>query len=533
MALRGQSELEPRTPNRRVRARDDLDTRPVMMLIFGAGASNACLDMPMEGLSGQPPLTDWLLSFEEHDDYRGFSAQFRSTAIVRDRVAQLRNQGVSGSLEELLERVRSDAGEDPNLKIGLMAFRWYLQGLINWCGDRMDAADEGRTLYLSVLDRLLAWRRRHDYRLALVTFNYDMLIERALEHLGWTFSSSASYVGRDVGLFKVHGSVNFGRVLSSDTFGELSLPTPLDVIRLAPDLDETGHIGVVAEVGRATFYDEEINEPYTIAPAISVPVLSKPGFELPKAHLSTLRKWLPYVFRLVSIGWKARELEFREELSAIPARIPIEVVTKSAKGTADAAARLREAGLIGPLGERPGGFREWVTGGAFDSLLMSTDGASVEPGGSTKLDLSLPRRSRTRPSNKVPPVRPDLRVQLDSTFEYSKLTEFRLSVANAGAVFAVDAALNIHTFKSGEHRWWSSPFFDLGPGERRVFESVHAESGASGQRLRKLTDGLANEASAVAFQDSDGNRYRRTRQGTRTKLDFASAEAPSPEWAPW
>ncbi len=180
---------EPRMQHaqRRSAKTTEEDHRPVILVVFGAGASNGCLDTPMDGLSGQPPLTDWLLQFDEHPDYRPYAAQFRSTAIIRDRVTQLRNQGVTGSLEEILERVRSDAGDDPTLIIGLMAFRWYLQGLIHWCGEKMDAADEGRTLYLSVLDRLTAWRRASDCRLALVTFNYDMLVERALEHLGWTF----------------------------------------------------------------------------------------------------------------------------------------------------------------------------------------------------------------------------------------------------------------------------------------------------------------------------------------------------------
>jgi len=117
--------------------------------------------------------------------------------------------------------------------------------------------------------------------------------------------------------------------------------------------------------------------------------------------------------------------------------------------------------------------------------------------------------------------------------EYSNLSEIRVTASNVGAVFALDATINVHTFVSNEHRWWSSPTFDLGPGESRVFEKAQLDPSAAGQRLRKLTDSLGTEGIAVAFQDSDGGRYRRIGTGSQHSLEFVPAEAQPPDWSPW
>ncbi len=324
-------------------------------------------------------------------------------------------------------------------------------------------------------------------------------------------------------------------MLEDAAFADVFNPSPGDVIRLAPEVIERSHVTVIGEVNRATFTDEEVQEPYTIAPAISVPVLSKPGFELPSDHLRTLRAWLPDVAYIASVGWKARELEFREELSRIRGKPQIEVVTKTAKGTADTAARLREAGLTGPIKERPGGFRQWVSEDGLSNFLTSVDAVVAErkaaPGSPPAVDAEPELESDQRVS--PPRVKPDVRLQVEVSEEFSNLTQVRVVASNVGAVFALDTIINVAAFTSGEHRWWSSPTFDLAPREKRTFEVAHLESGPDGQRHRKLTDGLGNDIAAVAFQDSDGGRYRGIRRGTNRLLEYVPSEAPAPDWSPW
>ena len=128
----------------------------------------------------------------------------------------------------------------------------------------------------------------------------------------------------------------------------------------------------------------------------------------------------------------------------------------------------------------------------------------------------------------VPENRPYVRVEVEVREEYANLTDLQVTVTNAGTVPALAIAANHHRFSSGEHRWWSSPEFDLPPGSTRTFRDAHAEAGSGGQRYRRLTDGIPVDCTAVTYQDVAGNHCLTVHSLGRTTTSISPAGEASP-----
>jgi hypothetical protein len=127
--------------------------------------------------------------------------------------------------------------------------------------------------------------------------------------------------------------------------------------------------------------------------------------------------------------------------------------------------------------------------------------------------------------------RPYVRVEVEVIDEYANLTSLNVHVTNAGASPALGVTVNHHRFSSGEHRWWSSPVFDLPAGGSREFGDVHAEAGAHGQRYRKISDGLAPDVTAAVFHDVHGKTYRVSDVPGSSETTVGPDGKERPDWA--
>jgi hypothetical protein len=129
----------------------------------------------------------------------------------------------------------------------------------------------------------------------------------------------------DFKLFKLHGSVNWGRRLKApfDTSDpDHSLQTVIgELIQNADRLNLSSDFEMVSEPKRRLFPPEKYNV-VPLFPAIAIPVMTKLNYECPDDHLSCLKNLLPQARTILSIGWRGMEKHFLKMLAESLAKNP-------------------------------------------------------------------------------------------------------------------------------------------------------------------------------------------------------------------
>lgn len=169
------------------------------MVIFGAGASyDSHSSSPPRGFprgEARPPLANELFL-----NLPAFRNHLRKYPRCRPLIPLLEN---APNVEEVLGAWQANA-DDMRLR-QLAAIRYYLRDLIYTCQREWDAFTRGISNYATVLDQV-----RSQPKIALVTFNYDTMIEGALADLKVGVGSMDSYLAdRRFKLFKLHGSIDW------------------------------------------------------------------------------------------------------------------------------------------------------------------------------------------------------------------------------------------------------------------------------------------------------------------------------------
>ena len=213
----------------------------------------------------------------------------------------------------------------------------------------------GVTNYLTLLDEIER-SRNPDEPTLLVTFNYDTLLDRALDDLGVPLTTIEQYVSSDrFKLIKVHGSVNWVRKV---TLNRLASGVSVfdQVIDRAADLPLIGRHELVGGFCAA---DSLGGSP--VLPALAIPVQTKQEYECPAEHLQELRKLLPRVDKLLVIGWRANEQTFLKLLAAsLQSDLRGMVVSGNETESNDTANRLNGAGINGVFQRADWGFTDLI-----------------------------------------------------------------------------------------------------------------------------------------------------------------------------
>lgn len=170
----------------------------MLMVIFGAGASyDSSLDFPppqpqgggyatVTGTPAAPPdpREAWRppLATELFRDPNGVFGDIVANNRYRKLLPilpRLRQPSKSRSVEQELESWQAEAGADPERKRQLFAVRYYLHDLLQKVSDEWLKHTSGVTNYVNLLDQI---RHLNPPRgaVCLVTFNYDLLLDRAL-----------------------------------------------------------------------------------------------------------------------------------------------------------------------------------------------------------------------------------------------------------------------------------------------------------------------------------------------------------------
>lgn len=272
----------------------------LLLVIFGAGASyDSSGPVPREPKSLAPPLAKDLL--ERHFD--PFAVSLPASRPIINRLRSRMSQGNPTSLEVELARFIEEAAGSPEFRQQLVAFRFYLHRVIEHTVSDWLAYTGGFTHYLTLLGRLYEWHLATRSRVRLATFNYDTMLEQALESFfsDWRFVKPHAYIERDdFRLYKLHGSTTWSRVIEAHrTQGEPMVDAALDYARAR--LPTGGRIE-----GWRPKENVDTDGALTL-PAMAVPMAAKTEFECPQDHLDALRAELPSVTHVLIVGWRAAE----------------------------------------------------------------------------------------------------------------------------------------------------------------------------------------------------------------------------------
>lgn len=339
----------------------------MILVILGAGASyDSCPSRPPGAFPRssepfRPPLAAEL---------------FLDSAIVRDALSRfpechplvpyLQNIPAETTLEHVLDGLQGEAAADPERHRQLAAIRFYLQYVISDYEERWKTITQGMTNYVTLLDQLR--RCRGDEPVCLVTFNYDRLLETALQSLGIAMRTLPDYISReDFQLFKLHGSVHWGREVHTAINAARGAWDMLrELIQRAAEIEVSGTFRMVD--GQPVSKLDKV----ALFPAIAIPVETKSGFECPAEHLTTLKNQLPQVSKAILIGWRGTEQHFLQFFKEhVRHEIPMCAVARDRQEAEEVLARLRASGLKVAAAPSHFAFTEFVVRRGAESFLRS------------------------------------------------------------------------------------------------------------------------------------------------------------------
>jgi hypothetical protein len=283
---------------------------PMLMVIFGAGASYDSANPDEYGR--HMPLAKDLIA----PAYNPVAAHYPASRAVIGHVRRQINDDSAVSLERALATFEGNAANSFERQAQLVAFRFYLRELISSQTQNCLSATNGYTYYLDLFNRLHDWQRQSGEPVRIVTFNYDTLIEDALETVvtGWRFTSQADYLKRqDWKLMKLHGSVTWCRMV------EQPLGNDLTNLEQAMELANNWRFESedILPFRMWTTENLDVAPDEVRVPALAVPMENKTRFECPHAHVDAVWKCMPEVHRLIICGWRAAERHAVELLNAV------------------------------------------------------------------------------------------------------------------------------------------------------------------------------------------------------------------------
>src|SRR5882724_8032071 len=278
----------------------------MLLVIFGAGASyDSVAHLPPSAVNDalhnpeRPPLANQLF-----DNRPIFVKAMREFPEVIPLASPLRRSGVI--VEAELAKLKEQSKTYPPARQELAAIRFYLHSALWECQKKWHEKHNNITNFTALLRELKRWRYETNERACLVTFNYDTMVEQAMDLvLGCKFRSFSEYISQDnFALIKLHGSIDWGLEIAEQVSG------PQDIIHRVDKL-------TVTQTYRRVLRPPMVLESGPIGlPALSIPVENKDEFNCPPEHVEELERCIPDVTKIITIGWRATEAEFLKKLKA-------------------------------------------------------------------------------------------------------------------------------------------------------------------------------------------------------------------------
>jgi hypothetical protein len=292
----------------------------MLLVVVGAGASYD--SVPEPGFASgayRPPLADHL--FDNKPEYARHLSRYTYASAVASRARMAISPG--HPLERFLESLRDEEGADPIRAKQLLAVKFYLRSLLAECAATWMQNSGGATNYAALADLIDSCRVSADQAVSYVSFNYDNLLEHGLATRGIEFGDLQSYISGKTRLFKVHGSVDWGQVVTcAGSFPPGVYPNTLCEI--------VERLTITAEYVKAAgnVFDYQTAPSRVLIPAIAIPTQTKRNFACPDEHIEALGSVLPQVGGLLAVGWRGAEEHFLKLLrEGLPPATPAFVVS--------------------------------------------------------------------------------------------------------------------------------------------------------------------------------------------------------------
>jgi hypothetical protein len=298
---------------------------------------------------------------------------------------------LSGSVEQKLQALSQEADHFPERLKQLAAVKFYLHDVIWECDTKWKGLSHGITNYVGLLDEVERWRWALVKKgtpvegILLVTFNYDTLLEEAVGKYPVEIKIDAinKYISNFYKVIKPHGSINWAHEVnvSLEDLFELSEAGHLLQEDVAGELIERiNELIVQPSVSMADEYPttwwQGSGFSRVLFPALSIPVESKSQYECPENHIKELTKHLPHVNNVITIGWRATELEFLKLLAAETSSEVKAIIVSSGKESAERQiTRMQKTGIRWEfLPSDANGFSHFVGGSHATKFLNQTSG---------------------------------------------------------------------------------------------------------------------------------------------------------------
>ena len=290
----------------------------MLLVVFGAGSSYdsypqvpasapPTVQLSARTAEDRPPLANQL--FDNRGIFLLLMEKFKDCQAV---VPMLRQSGAS--VEKKLAELREQGKTFPLARRELAAIQYYLHFALWDCQEQWYNRHRGITNFATLLREIERWRFETNEYVCFVTFNYDTMLESAMETvLRLTAQSMDSYRDwKNYSLFKLHGSVDWGRVV------EHSWGAQTADFFYRPLIDSVER-GVASITERYELCTRDMSPKPPVAgmvlyPALSIPVEKKDEFSCPAEHVAALEALLPRVTKVITIGWRATEAEFLAKL---------------------------------------------------------------------------------------------------------------------------------------------------------------------------------------------------------------------------
>jgi hypothetical protein len=285
-----------------------------LAVILGAGASYDCASIGVTPINQEyrPPLVSGI--FAGWPPFQKILQKYPKARTLASTIAVRVNQG--NPLEAVLRDLRDS--EEGHIIRQFRQIPLYLQELF---GEISIHYTSEAVNYTYLVNRLLY----SDFeRVAFITLNYDLFLERSLgtissstgaawkpEHLSFYEEPDRKWM-----LIKLHGSVNWGRLLSSremkGTWTHEQMLDEVDALAFSLEKVLVGDITVLASHQERSIQKAAMHNLYY--PALSVPVDGKYEFVCPEKHIEALRDFLSSCENYLLIGVSGRDRDLTDFL---------------------------------------------------------------------------------------------------------------------------------------------------------------------------------------------------------------------------
>lgn len=298
------------------------------IVILGAGASYDCINKYHEEgykleetLKWRPPLGNDILGSREN--FRDIYDLYPGAELFSHSI------NASNDIEEFFQKKWSQAIEkNDNVTLANLINTQYCFQHLFYEISKQYSRNIGVNNYQILVQQAYDYTVQSGEEVAFITFNYDLLLERALLKV---FDSTdditlETYTKYSVKIFKPHGSCNWVRRFKN--FVEYDLVSNLlkqktSIDELEENLEKEIHINYF---NFESFKDSKykIKDEFFLAegsgfngykgyfPQLLIPMKEKDEFVMPKEHEAQMVECLKNMTDLLVIGWKGQEAKFLE-----------------------------------------------------------------------------------------------------------------------------------------------------------------------------------------------------------------------------